>query len=92
MRAIDIFLRVLTTATVIGMFFLPGTLVGELFCVSMFAVGLWAVMFPSGIIGWAKTAHPRLDPSNESLWWVSRLVGAGLIAVALSAAIVLVFG
>jgi len=91
MRAIDIFLRILTVVIVIGTFFLSDKLASALFCVSLFSVGLWSVMFPSGPMGWAKTFHDELDPSDESLWWVSRLVGAVLISMALLFAIFLKF-
>jgi hypothetical protein len=40
-------------------------------------------MFPAGVIGWAKSAYKDLDPNDESMWWISRLVGSGLIAMSL---------
>jgi hypothetical protein len=83
MRTIDITLRVLGTATAVGAFFLPNKIESALFCLSFFAVGLWGVLFPPGIIAWAKFSHPDLDPSDQSIWWVSRLVGSGLILMAL---------
>ena len=55
--------------------------------VAFFAFGLWAVIFPSGAIAWAKAARKELDPSDESLWWVSRLVGAGFVFFSLVIAI-----
>jgi hypothetical protein len=80
----DIFLRVLIVVTAVGFMFPPGSLVSEtavwgLFCITFFAVGLWAIMFPPGIIGWAKAFHRELDPSDETLWWVPRLLGAGFL-------------
>jgi hypothetical protein len=44
-----------------------------LFCFG--AVGLWALLYPEGVLGWAKTAHPSLDVYDSSIWWVSRLIG-----------------
>jgi hypothetical protein len=60
-------------------------------CVCFFALGLWGVMFPAGVIGWAKTVYKELDPSDESMWWVSKLVGTGLIAFSLIWATMMVF-
>jgi hypothetical protein len=37
-------------------------------------------MFPPGIIAWAKAAHSELDPWDESMRWIPRLVGSALIA------------
>jgi uncharacterized membrane protein len=76
-------LRVLATATVIGMFFSPGIIDSSLLCLLIFLSGLWAIMFPPGIIGWAKAAHPELDPWDESMWWIPRLVGSGFIAISI---------
>lgn len=83
MRTIDIALRVLGTVTAVGAFFLPSTVEWALGCLSFFAIGLWGVLFPPGIIGWAKFSHPDLDPFDQSIWWVSRLVGSGLVMMSL---------
>jgi hypothetical protein len=39
-------------------------------------VGLWAMLFPEGVLGWAKTAHPAIDANDSSMWWLPRLIGA----------------
>ena len=80
MRAIDYFLRILTVAAAIGLLFLPNKIGFRLLCASFFAVGLWSILFPPGIIGWARTAHPELDPLDTSLWWLPRFLGALFIA------------
>ena len=79
MRAIDIFLRMLTVVTFITLIVLPDRIGPLLGCASLFAAGLWGVLFPPGMLSWAKAAHPELDPSDESLWWISRLIGSFFI-------------
>jgi threonine/homoserine/homoserine lactone efflux protein len=88
-RAIDIFLQVLTVITVIGSFVLPRKISWKLLCASFFAVGLWAVLFPPGILAWARAGHRELDPGDKSLWWIPRLVG--VILVGFSAAMAIAF-
>jgi len=39
------------------------------------AVGWWAMLYPQGILGWAKTAHRNLDLDDRSIHWVPRLIG-----------------
>ena len=45
--------------------------------------GLWAMLYPQGVLGWAKTAHPAIDVDDRSIWWVPRLVGGFFLAFAL---------
>src|SRR5271155_1225811 len=100
MRAIDFFLRILTVVAAIGSLFLPNIIALRLFCASFFAVGLWSILFPPGILGWARVwsilfpprilgwaraGHRELDPSDRSLWWVPRFIGALFIAFSLLA-------
>jgi hypothetical protein len=82
MRAIDYFLRVLTAITAIGLIILPDTISWKLLCFSFFSVGLWAVLFPPGVLGWAKRGRRELDPTDPSLWWVPRLIGTAFIVFA----------
>jgi hypothetical protein len=37
---------------------------------------VWALLYPDGVLGWAKTAHPALDVNDSSIWWMPRLIGA----------------
>jgi hypothetical protein len=83
MRAIDYFLRVLTAITAIGLIILSDTISWKLLCFSFFSVGLWAVLFPPGVLGWAKGAHRDFDPTDPSLWWLARLIGTAFIVFAL---------
>ncbi len=46
----------------------------QLFCFGAF--GFWALLYPEGVLGWVKTAHPSLDVNDSSIWWVPRLIGA----------------
>jgi hypothetical protein len=81
----------LAAATVIGVFFLPQIIdfIALPFDLSYRRLG---IMFPPGIIAWAKAAHSELDPWDESMWWIPRLVGSGLIAISIVIAWILFVG
>jgi hypothetical protein len=85
MRAIDIFLRVLLLTAAIGSIFLPNPIAGKLFCAAFFAAGVWCILFPAGAIGWARSSrfNRHLDPSDTSLWWGIRVIGAVFILFSL---------
>ena len=51
--------------------------------ISLGIVGTWALLYPKGVLGWAKTAHPSIDVDDSSLWWVPRLIGACFVVGAL---------
>ena len=87
MRGIDYFLRVLGIIAFFGSFILPHNVSWKLMCLWCFSVGLWAVLFPPGILGWADRGRRQLDPTDPSLWWIPRLIGTALIASALVLAI-----
>ena len=87
-RTIDICLQICGTVLAIGLLFLPDTVAWKLTCGMFLALGLWSVIVPSGIIGWAKTSHRGLDPSDSSVWWVPRTVGAFFIFFALLLALI----
>jgi hypothetical protein len=82
MLAIDYFLRALVAVAAVGLLVLPGSVSWKLMCLASFSVGLWCVLFPPGIMGWAKVAHPAVDASDKSLWWIPRLIGSAFIAAA----------
>ena len=42
--------------------------------------GPWALLYPQGVLGWAKKPHPRID--DPSLWRVVRLMGGLFVVVA----------
>jgi hypothetical protein len=75
------FLHLLAAATVIGVFFLPQIIDSLLLCLLIFLTGIWGIIFPPGIFMWVRAAQPELDPWDESMWWIPRLVGSGLIAI-----------
>lgn len=81
MRAVDYFIRTLTFATIAVSLFASNTVALVLFSACFFLVGLWAVLYPPGILGWVQ--HRGLDPSDESFWWVPRLIGSVFIAMSL---------
>jgi hypothetical protein len=76
-------LRLLTAATVVGLFLLPHIIEFLLLCLLIFLTGIWSIMFPPGIIMWARATHPELDPWDESMWWIPRVVGSGFIAISI---------
>jgi hypothetical protein len=76
-------LRLLTAATVVGLFLLPHIIEFLLLCLLIFLTGIWSIMFPPGIIMWARAAHPELDPWDASMSWIPRLVGSGFIAISI---------
>jgi hypothetical protein len=45
-----------------------------LFCFG--AVGLWALFYLEGVLGWAKTDNTSLNKNDSSIWWAPRLIGA----------------
>jgi hypothetical protein len=79
MRAVDWFIRGLTSLAALGFLFLPAAIAWTLMCASFFAVGLWSVLFPPGILGWAKMTRRDLDPSDRSIWWVPKFIGVSFI-------------
>ena len=42
-------------------------------------LGVWAIVDPSGIIGWVKQARPELDDYDPSAHAVVRFIGAWFI-------------
>jgi hypothetical protein len=59
--------------------------------VSLGILGAWALLYPQGVLGWAKTAHPSIDVDDPSLWWVPHLIGGFFVAFALVIALFSVF-
>jgi len=78
MKAIERLLKVATAAWCIGYFFLP-TRVSFLTGFGLFFfAGVWCVAYPPGMLGLAK----GIDPDDKRLWWVTRVIGIGFIAMA----------
>jgi hypothetical protein len=74
-RIIDYFIRLLVLALFLSFLFAPDPIIWTLALLNFFAVGLWAVLFPQGILLWVKAAHPEIDETNPRLWSVPRLIG-----------------
>ncbi len=83
-KIIDYFMRFLILALFLASFFAPAPIVWSLTLLVSFAVGLWALLFPQGIMLWAKTAHPELDETDPRLWWVPRLIGGAFVVMAVT--------
>jgi hypothetical protein len=74
-KVIDYFIPFPALAVFLGLLFLPDTIAWPLTLISFFVIGLWAVLFPQGVISWVKTAHHQLDETDPALWWLPRLIG-----------------
>ena len=77
MRVADWAVRFVVFATFLALFVAPDKWGAALGPTSLGIVGAWALLYPQGILGWAKTAHPSIDVDDPSLWWVPRLIGGG---------------
>jgi len=81
-KIIDYFIRFLILILFLSFFFAPDPVIWTLTVINLFAVGLWAVLFPQGILLWAKTAHPELDETNPRLWSIPRFIGGAFMLMA----------
>lgn len=75
-RLADWAVRTLVAVTFFAYFVAPRRWMLPLVLVCSGAVGLWALLYPEGVLGWAKTAHLHLDVNDTSIWWIPRLIGA----------------
>lgn len=89
MKLADWFVRGLVVLTFFALLVSPEKWGSPLGLVCSAVVGIWAVLYPEGILGWAKTAHPNIDVEDRSIWWVPRLIGACFVAVVLLIALAL---
>jgi len=86
MKAADRFVRLVTVIAFLTLIFAPER--GSPVVLFSFAVvGVWAIFYPAGLIGWAKTAHPSLDVEDRSLWWIPRFIGGTFLGVVLLLAV-----
>jgi hypothetical protein len=88
MKAAEWLVRVVVVATFFALLLAPEGWGFRLAVVSLGIVGAWALLYPQGILGWAKTAHRSIDVDDPSLWWVPRLIGGFFVAFALLIALV----
>jgi hypothetical protein len=75
-RLSDWVIRTLVMITFFAFFFAPSRWIFPLVFVCFGLVGVWALFYPEGVLGWAQTAHSELDANDSSLWWIPRLIGA----------------
>ena len=75
-RLSDWAVRSLVVVTFFAYFVAPRRWMLPLMLFGFGVVGVWALLYPEGVLGWAKTAHPILDVNDRSIWWVPRLIGA----------------
>ena len=87
MKAIDIILRILGTATFIVGLGMPGKFASMLGSFTAIAAGMWGILYPQGILGWAKSARPEINPTDESQWIFCKIAGSMLVLVGLVIAI-----
>jgi hypothetical protein len=84
MRLADWAVRAVVIATFFALLIAPEKWGFPLGLISLAVVGSWALLYPQGVIGWVKTAHPSLDVDDRSLWWVPRMMGGFFLAFALT--------
>jgi hypothetical protein len=87
-RIADWVSRTLIVVTFVAYFAAPSRWMFRLVLVCFAAVGVFALLYPEGILGWAKTAHPELDENDSSIWWLPRMIGACFLFFTLFVAIV----
>lgn len=86
-RLTDWVVRTLVVVTFFASFVAPSQWMFPLGAVCFAAVGIWGILYPEGVLGWAKTAHPNIDVNDSSTWWVPRLIGAFFLVFALMLAL-----
>jgi hypothetical protein len=81
MKAVDYFMCAVTMAAFVAFFVSPDKWGFRLMLFSFVAIAIWCLFYPRGIIGWARTAHPQIDPNDPSMWWFPRLFGGVVLFV-----------
>jgi len=87
-RLTDWAIRILVTITFLEFFLAPSEWIFRLVLICFAVVGLWSGLYPEGLLGWAKVAHPSIDENDSSLWWVPRLIGAIFLLFVVALALV----
>jgi hypothetical protein len=82
-RISDLVVRTLVTITFLAFFAVPERWMFRLMFVNLVLVGIWGLLYPEGVLGWAKTAHRNIDVEDSSIWWVPRLVGCFFLVLAI---------
>ena len=44
--------------------------------------GIWSVLYPVGLLTWAREAHPDLDVENRMALGIARIIGVGFLVIA----------
>ena len=81
-RLADWVVRAVVAATFFALLLSPEKWGFPLGLISLGIVGAWALLYPQGVLGWAKTAHPIIDVDDPSLWWFPRLIGGFFVVFA----------
>ena len=89
MKLSDWVVRALVVTAFVGLLVSPDKWGFPLLLISFAVVGAWSILYPQGALGWAKTAHPKLDVEDESLWWIPRLIGACFLGMVLVIAVLI---
>ncbi len=50
---------------------------------SFFLIGVWSVLRPAGMIGWARRAHPELREDDPVIQFYVKVNGTALIIVSI---------
>ncbi len=50
---------------------------------SFFLIGVWSVLRPAGMIGWARRAHPELREDDPVIQFYVKLIGTAFIIVSI---------
>ena len=74
-----------------SLFVLPKRISLAIACGLLFMMGVWSLLFPSRLLEWAKPTRVELDPSDSTLWWIPRVIGATLILISAIAVLTSVF-
>jgi len=75
MKLTDWLVRALVVVTFVGLLLSPGGWDFRLVLACFAVVGSWAMLYPQGVLGWAKTAHRSINVDDRSIYWVPRLIG-----------------
>jgi hypothetical protein len=54
-------------------------------------IGVWAIVHPAGVIGWAKHAHPELREDDPAVVFYARFIGGCFVVMAVLVFFALLF-
>jgi hypothetical protein len=75
--------RTLVVVTFFAYFVAPSRWMFPLLFVNLIVIGIWLLLYPEGVLGWVKGAHPGIDAEDSSIWWVPRLIGCFFFVLAI---------